>query len=449
MLIHRRSSSDISVDDDEWTENSIEKVRLDLETENHRTSRHHVLKKPSLYDEMQRFQNYFRKHLNEYDFNITTEEAYAIKGEEKPSFEGERYGSLRAPLDYQYHRHYRAKRQHLQNSIVDYFMTEINREGVRYCRGPMAQPWIIFTAGVMGVGKSHTIKYLDQQGYFPYSCFVKVDPDEIRQLLPELAGYAEHDMASAGTKTHKEAGFIVEILTLAALRDGRNVLVDGSLRDSEWHTLYFKKLKEEYPEYKIGIIHITAPEEQIFQRAAKRAETTGRVVPENLLKETLEQVPASVDILSQLPEVNYTIRISNNDNEEPAVCTPGESWLHFKTLWETTCAQDVDAEQYKGLFGFGHLVWSPPPMHSYDSILPPPPPNDTVAEEAVNDESEHQVLKELDQGSKDTKQRQPKDLSINPVPDVLSKSLISMSKEGLLVAPVDGCKGSSQPCSNL
>jgi len=31
--------------------------------------------------------------------------------------------------------------------------------------------------------------------------------------------------------TRKEAGYIVEILTLAALQAGENVLVDGSLRE--------------------------------------------------------------------------------------------------------------------------------------------------------------------------------------------------------------------------
>lgn len=58
-----------------------------------------------------------------------------------------------------------------------------------------------------------------------------------------------------------------EILTLAALQAGKNVLVDGSLRDSDWYQKYFKNLRDEFPSLKIGIIHVTAPREAVLQRA--------------------------------------------------------------------------------------------------------------------------------------------------------------------------------------
>ena len=60
-----------------------------------------------------------------------------------------------------------------------------------------------------------------------------VDPDEIRQQFPEYSLYVNQNPLKAGEMTRKEAGYVVEILTLAALQAGKNVLVDGSLRDWE------------------------------------------------------------------------------------------------------------------------------------------------------------------------------------------------------------------------
>jgi hypothetical protein len=97
---------------------------------------------------------------------------------------------------------------------------------------------------------------------------VLVDPDEIRRRLPEFHLYVDYSPELAGELTRKEAGFIAEILTLAGLQAGKNVLVDGSLRDSDWYKLYFKRLHNEFSNLKLSIIHVTAPREAVFQRAS-------------------------------------------------------------------------------------------------------------------------------------------------------------------------------------
>lgn len=94
------------------------------------------------------------------------------------------------------------------------------------------------------------------------------DPDEIRRQLPEFHLYVELAPELAGELTRKEAGYIAEILTLAGLRAGKNVLVDGSLRDCEWYKGYFERLRRGFKNLRLAIIHVTAPREAIFQRAA-------------------------------------------------------------------------------------------------------------------------------------------------------------------------------------
>lgn len=119
----------------------------------------------------------------------------------------------------------------------------------------------------MGAGKSYALRKIHDRGRFPLSAFVIVDPDEIRQLFPEYGLYVDQNPLKAGEMTRKEAGYIVEILTLAALQAGKNVLVDGSLRDSTWYTEYIESLRKQYSMLKIMILHIVAPREAIFARA--------------------------------------------------------------------------------------------------------------------------------------------------------------------------------------
>ena len=119
----------------------------------------------------------------------------------------------------------------------------------------------------MGAGKSHVLQYMHQHGYFPLLSFVIVDPDEIRNHFPEYDLYKSENPLHAGELTRKEAGYIVEILTHAAMQSGKNVLVDGSLRDWAWYEEYFACLKDEYACVKISILHVDAPRDAIIERA--------------------------------------------------------------------------------------------------------------------------------------------------------------------------------------
>lgn len=125
-----------------------------------------------------------------------------------------------------------------------------------------------FTAGAMGAGKGYTIKKLVEKGRFPLLAFVRVNPDAIRRYMPEYHLYIETNPELAGELTNKEAGFIAEILTLAGLQRGKNVMVDGSLRHADWYRTFFERLRKEFQDIRLAIIHVVAPREAIFRRAA-------------------------------------------------------------------------------------------------------------------------------------------------------------------------------------
>lgn len=200
-----------------------------------------------------------------FSFDKSTEENYGVDTME---FYGP-FKSIRSSLDYTYHGNYIKSRQLFQDRIVEKLLDgtvieDSNGNGV--CKTP-TEPWIVFTAGVMGAGKSHTIKQLSSRGLFPLQSYVVIDPDDIRQHFPEYCLYAMQSPEHAGELTHKEAGYVTEIVTAAALQRGHNVLVDGSLWDQDWYRSYFEQLKKNYRKLRISILHVTAPREAVFARA--------------------------------------------------------------------------------------------------------------------------------------------------------------------------------------
>ncbi|MEO1777145.1 MAG: zeta toxin family protein, partial [Pseudomonadota bacterium] len=152
----------------------------------------------------------------------------------------------------------------------------------------------------MGAGKSRAMQWLHRRGYFPLDSFVAVDPDRIRYALPEWRLYLARNRTTAGALTHKEAGYIAELLTLDGLAQGKNVLVDGSLRDAAWHAGLFRRIRRDHPATRIAVIYCRARPDTVLARAERRAEETGRGIPRHVLLETMAQVPRAVEALRPL-----------------------------------------------------------------------------------------------------------------------------------------------------
>ncbi len=114
----------------------------------------------------------------------------------------------------------------------------------------------------------HTMKRLSAKSLFPLEAYIVVDPNKIRSHFLEYCLYTQLVPEQARELTQREAGYVAEIATAAALRHGCNVLVDGSLWDYRWYREYFARLHAEYDSLHIAVLHITAPRESVFERAA-------------------------------------------------------------------------------------------------------------------------------------------------------------------------------------
>lgn len=64
----------------------------------------------------------------------------------------------------------------------------------------------------------------------------------------------------------------------------------------------------------------------------ERATQTGRVVPHDVLLQSIEQVPKSVSRLAHLTD--YHVEVCNRpDANDVELITPGETWESFSQQW--------------------------------------------------------------------------------------------------------------------
>ena len=113
-------------------------------------------------------------------------------------------------------------------------------------------------------------------------------------------------------------------------------------------------MRRDYPNLRIAIIMVTAPEADVIARGEARGRTTGRLIPRELLLEAIEKVPISVNILKS--KVDYFVELTNNslDNDIKIVVDKAgeerrsyglkevgperdEAWGNFGAQWQQTC----------------------------------------------------------------------------------------------------------------
>jgi len=276
------------------------------------------------------------------------------------------FAEARRKLDYSYHNNLIENRQLLQDAILNRVVVDSDSDNKKdkdrgsgqttkqeedtQTEGGLSTgrqlPWLVFTAGPMGVGKGYVLTQLSRAGVFPLKSFIKIDPDMLKSELPEMAGYLQADKSTAATKLHRESTQMSDVLFEHALRRGLPILIDGSLRDVDWYKQLFHRIREEYPTYRIGILHVTADPDVIRKRAVERAKySNGRVVPKELIEESIEQVPKSVEELSQYADAVHVIA-NNDDQPLELLLSKAGSRLTDASGQDTTCSEgQVEKEE--------------------------------------------------------------------------------------------------------
>ncbi len=257
-----------------------------------------------------------------YDFELAANEVYweTIVGQ---------FTGTRQSLDKSFHGFYTPERQFIQDEIISYI--------TRSSGSMEAGRWIIFTAGAMGVGKTHTIEYLKKYNTLAdINSFVQIDQDEVRSLLPEWKQYVKEQGENAGSLLQKESGYLCEIALTECLKKGRNIIMDTSLRDSAWWKSEFKRIRKEYGEYYIGIMYMKSDIKTALARSQSRGLKTGRKVPAQMIIDSHAQCDKSFTILREFTDLSVVIDTSG---PEPNFVSP--SLNDFRLKWDHLVASRI------------------------------------------------------------------------------------------------------------
>lgn len=239
------------------------------------------------------------------------------------------YAATRMLLDYSWHEAFDEERQAMQDIIIERAL-----ERAPTLRLPFQ--WYVHTAGAMGAGKGHTLRYLAQVRAFPADAFLTIDPDpvktQIARLRPlEWARYMSEDPMTAHSRLHRESAYIVEVIEREALLRGWSVVHDGSLRDADWYSNVIGRVRREHPSCRLAILMVTASPETVHKRAERRARITGRFVPPDVLDASIVQVPLSFARLRRL--VDYSAVFDNDDDGSPPKVMPPDSLQTVSAIW--------------------------------------------------------------------------------------------------------------------
>lgn len=168
------------------------------------------------------------------------------------------------------------------------------------CKSQTA-PWIFFTCGAFGSGKTSSLLFLDSHNFFILSDYLIIDPDNIKPKLSPSNQYQ-----------HRESAYIALILEYIALDRNLSIIVDGSMRNKEWNLSHLDYIRKNYPHYQIGLIHISTKLETIIERCHIRALITGRIIPDHEIIKSHTKVMESFPLYKR--KVDLCITLNNDTN---------------------------------------------------------------------------------------------------------------------------------------
>lgn len=230
------------------------------------------------------------------------------------------FAQIRKTLDYSYHPHPSPDRLVIQDRLISRKLNEAS---------PSSRPLLLFTAGAMGAGKSHFLSTLPWE-------YILIDPDEIATTLPffpqttmPLTSFREgnsereeetreRNKLERGSRLRHEARLVTEVLVKAAMQKNADIVLDGSLRSYRWYLSQIPALRAVYPRYRIELVHIHCPLEEVLRRAERRSKNTGRVVPRFLIERSWKDSRRAISVLGRKKIVDR-VRMVDSSGKIPVV----------------------------------------------------------------------------------------------------------------------------------
>ena len=125
---------------------------------------------------------------------------------------------------------------------------------------------------------------------------------------------------------------------------------------ADWWTAELRRLRRTYPQYKMGIVHVTATWDHVVEREAKRGQITGRRIPPTLLAQVFDQVPLAMRSLQR--HVDIYVEVDNN-GEQPRLRRP-EDLLSFMRLCRQLQPSVAAGSRWRRQQSFAMWKWFDP-----------------------------------------------------------------------------------------
>lgn len=150
------------------------------------------------------------------------------------------------------------------------------------------QPVAIFTMGGAASGKTTSLhgKYA-----VPDEGFVVADPDEIKQRLPEYREAVFDGYTGAAAMVHEESSWANKAVVHRAYTERYNLVVDGVGDNPAKMIAKIEQAKQ--AGYRVEVHYIDFDADAAIPIAIERAKKTGRMVPEEVMRQQYAALPKS------------------------------------------------------------------------------------------------------------------------------------------------------------
>lgn len=159
--------------------------------------------------------------------------------------------------------------------------------------GAQETPTLILTAGGSAAGKGTMLKNIispsaQEQGMK----MAIVDSDDIKMAhIPEFQEFQKEDAETAAQRTHRESSDVTAWANQELIKHKRNFVYDGTMKDPEKYKKLIKAAKDRGFHVQIAVANVDV--DTALQRNKDRFERTGRLVPDDIVKESHASVSKS------------------------------------------------------------------------------------------------------------------------------------------------------------
>jgi len=159
-----------------------------------------------------------------------------------------------------------AIRENIVNERLAQGVTVTDRNPVAYVMG-----------GGGASGKGTIVKMLRQEGHIPDKGVVEINPDDIKEAIPEYKQIIEAGDGRAAEITHEESSDLAKKLQAEAITKKTDILLDVTLGDKTKGITKIQELKS--AGYEVRLIGVTVDPEEAVKRAVTRGLASYRFVP--------------------------------------------------------------------------------------------------------------------------------------------------------------------------